>query len=221
MQVNMMSMLFRIALKTSIEVFFTIGSIQVPIQLMSPPIDQCGRTLPSVFIASESEQLDNIELINMSSITPSSSVLFHNLSDVTRECDELDLHTGRMGEEMVYKHLLNKYRDHPSPVIIKWLNQNRETHLPYDILLTKDQKTFYIEVKSTRVVNQHIFPLSINQIETFLQQRENYFIYRVYIDEKKFVILDNIRWRLIQKQQLACLLRIIPISTDQTPSIDH
>ncbi len=59
-----------------------------------------------------------------------------------------------------------------------------------------------------------MFPLSINQIEAFLSYKENYFIYRVYVDEKRFVILDNIRWRLIQKQQLACLLRIIPISSE-------
>jgi hypothetical protein len=131
---------------TFIEIFFTIDSIQV-----IPPIDQCGRTLPSVLIVSEGKQFDNIELINMSSITPSRSMLLHNLSDITRECDELDLHTGRIGEEMVFKYLLNQYRDHPNPVIIKWLNQNRETHLPYDILLTKDRKTFYIEVKSTYI----------------------------------------------------------------------
>jgi hypothetical protein len=112
---------------------------------------------------------------------------------------------------MVYRYLL---RIHPPPVNIKWLNQKMESQLPYDIRLTKNGKTSYIEVKSTRTCDQHTFPLSINQIETFLQQRENYFIYRVYIDEKKIVILDNIRWRLIQKQQLTCLLQILPRSSD-------
>jgi hypothetical protein len=186
--------------------------------LISPAIDPCGRSVPYPFIASESQQLDDIELLDVSSITPSNSVLFENSSDGTGEFEGLDLDTGRIGEQMVYKYLLNKYRDHPNPVTIKWLNQNRETLLPYDILLTKNGKTHYIEVKSTRICNQHIFPLSIHQIETFLQQRENYFIYRVYIDEKRFVILDNIRWRLIQKQQLACFLRIIPISLNETLS---
>ncbi len=198
--------------------FYITDSIQLPIQLlaqdMRPPIENWRRTPASAFIELEDEQFDNIELINMSSITASSSELFQGLSDGTGECDGLDLYTGRIGEQMVYKYLLNEYRNHSDPVTIKWLNQNRESHLPYDILLQQNGKTHYIEVKSTRTYNQHIFPLSINQIETFLQQRENYFIYRVYIDEKKFIILDNIRWRLIQKQQLACLLRIIPISSE-------
>jgi len=59
-----------------------------------------------------------------------------------------------------------------------------------------------------------MFPLSINQIESFLRHKENYFIYRVYIDENQFNILDNIRWRLIEKKQLACFLRILPRSSD-------
>ncbi|CAF5071258.1 unnamed protein product, partial [Rotaria sp. Silwood1] len=165
---------------------------------MNLPTDPCGRTLPFVFSTSEDEEIENIELIHASSITPSNGVLLENLSDGTGEFESFELNTGRIGEEMVYKYLLNEYRDHPNPVIIKWLNQNQETHLPYDISLTKNGKTHYIEVKSTRVNNQHIFPLSINQIETFLKLRENYFIYRVYIGEKKFIILDNIPWRLIK-----------------------
>jgi hypothetical protein len=74
----------------------------------------------------------------------------------------------------------------------------------------------YIEVKSTRTFNQHSFPLSIKQIEAFLQHEENYFIYRVYIDEKKLVILDKVRWRLKHKQQLSCFLTIESPSSYQT-----
>ncbi|CAF2935268.1 unnamed protein product [Rotaria sp. Silwood2] len=159
---------------------------------MNPTMANYGRPLTSAFIESEGEQLNNIELIDVSSITTSNLVLFQSPFDGTGECDDLDLITGRI--ENLYG----------------------ETHRPYDISLTKHGITHYIEVKSTRTYNQHIFPLSINQIETFLKHKENYFIYRVYIDEKKLIILDNIRWRLIQKRQLACLLRIIPIPLDQT-----
>ncbi|CAF1366667.1 unnamed protein product [Rotaria sp. Silwood1] len=183
---------------------------------MNPTLANYGRPLTSAFIESEGEQLNNIEFIDVSSITTSNLVLFQSPFDGTEECDDLDLITGRIGEEMVYEYLLNKYSDQLNLVSIKWENQYRETHQPYDISLTKHGITHYIEVKSTRTYNQHIFPLSINQIETFLKHKENYFIYRVYIDEKKFIILDNIRWRLIQKRQLACLLRIIPIPLDQT-----
>jgi hypothetical protein len=187
-------------------------------QEMNPPMENWRRPLTSTFIESEGEQLNSIELIDVSSITTSNSVLFQSLSNGSGEYEGSDLDTGRIGEQMVYKYLINEYRDHPNPVTIRWENQYKETQLPYDILLSENGKIHYIEVKSTRTYNQHIFPISINQIETFLRCKENYFIYRVYIDEKKFIILDNIRWRLIQKQRLACFLKIIPISLNETLS---
>jgi hypothetical protein len=185
---------------------------------MNPPMENWRKPLTSTFIESEGEQLNSIELIDVSSITTSNSVLFQSLSNGSGEYEGSDLDTGRIGEQMVYKYLINEYRDHPNPVTIRWENQYKETQLPYDILLSENGKIHYIEVKSTRTYNQHIFPISINQIETFLRCKENYFIYRVYIDEKKFIILDNIRWRLIQKQQLGCFLKIIPISLNETLS---
>jgi hypothetical protein len=187
-------------------------------QEMNPPMENWRKPLTSTFIESEGEQLNSIELIDVSSITTSNSALFHSLSNGSGEYEGSDLDTGRIGEQMVYEYLLNEYRDHPNPVNIRWENQYKETQLPYDILLSENGKIHYIEVKSTRTYNQHIFPISINQIETFLRCKENYFIYRVYIDEKKFIILDNIRWRLIQKQQLGCFLKIIPISLNETLS---
>ncbi|CAM4802546.1 unnamed protein product [Rotaria magnacalcarata] len=185
---------------------------QVPIQFMNPPINQYESTLSSVLILSEDEQLDRIELTDVAS----NSVFWENPPG-TEEFECFDLKTGYIGEQMVYNYLMNKYRHHPNPVTIKWLNQTRESNLPYDIILIESGKTHYIEVKSTRTHTQHTFPLSIHQIETFIKQRENYFIYRVYIGENKVAILDNIRWRLIQKQ-LTCFLKILPISSYQTPS---
>ncbi|CAF0964760.1 unnamed protein product [Rotaria sordida] len=124
-------------------------SSSISIQLMNPPTDPFERTLPSIFVVSEDEQIDNIELIDASSITSSNGVLLEHLSDGTGEFEDLDLDIGRIGEKMVYQYLLNKYRDHSNLITIKWSNQNRETHLPYDILLNKNGKTHYIEVKST------------------------------------------------------------------------
>lgn len=157
----------------------------------------------------------NVELIDLSAITSSNSFLFENLSNGTVEFDCTDLTIGRIGEELVYKFLLNAYSNYSGSVNIKWLNEHRESQLPYDILLRLNGNLYYIEVKSTRISNQHLFPISIHQIETFLQLKDNYFIYRVYIDDNKILILDNIRWRLMQ-QHLACFLRIQPNSSYQT-----
>jgi hypothetical protein len=110
--------------------------------------------------------------------------------------------TGRIGEQVVYEYLSYEYRHQSNSVSIKWENDEVESHLPYDILLTKNGKKHYIEVKSTRTNNKNSFQLSINQIEAILKYKEYYFIYRVYLKENKLIILDNVRWRLKSKQQL-------------------
>ncbi len=188
--------------------------IPVPIQEMHPPMENWRVTIPSNFIQSPGEQYSSMELIDIASITTSNSVLFQSPLDGTGDGEVSDLITGRIGEEMVYRHLLNEHRDQLNLVSIVWENQHGESYSPHDISLTINGKTQYIEVKSTRTYNQHMFPLSINQIESFLRHKKNYFIYRVYIDENQFNILDNIRWRLIEKKQLACFLRILPRSSD-------
>lgn len=154
-----------------------------------------------------SEEIIHMELIDLSSITSSNSILSQNLSDITNESN---INTGRIGEKMVYDYLLNKYSQSSTSFALKWLNEQRESYLPYDIIMTLDGKKQYIQVKSTQTRNQHLFPLSINEIEFILRERENYFIYRVYINEKEFIILDNIPWRLRQKEQLSCFLSIMP-----------
>lgn len=180
-----------------------------PIQWSRSSTENWQRTSTVVSIEPEGEEFNHIEVIDISTITSSdSSIVFESSIDGATEKESLE--TGRLGEEMVYKYLS---KQHPHPATVKWLNQSRESQLPYDILLTKNGIIQYIEVKSTRTPNQHIFPLSINQIECLIQKRENYFIYRVYTDEGKIIVLDNVRWRLIAKEQLACFLQIIPKSS--------
>lgn len=184
--------------------------IQTPFQMRV----QGSRSFASVLVDPPAEQFDNVEVIDISTIVSSSgSVVSGNSPNGGRETETSE--TGRIGEEMVYQYLLKEHQETPYAASIKWLNQSRESQLPYDILLTtKNGKTLYIEVKSTRTCDQHVFPLSINQIEFLIQQKENYFIYRVYTDERKIIILDNIRWRLVAKQQLACFLHILPKSSE-------
>ncbi len=156
------------------------------------------RSLSSVGIESDNEQLD---LIDISSISTSATYSMNRTGD-------FDLMTGILGEYIVYQYLLNKYPYQSNSDSIKWENEHEESHLPYDILLIINGNKNYIEVKSTRASNRHSFPLSIHQIEAISEHTENYFIYRVYLDEKKLLILDKIKWRLQHKQHLSCFLTI-------------
>jgi hypothetical protein len=179
-------------------------------------MNKLRKSFSIVGLESADKLFDNIELIDVSSISTSSKYpLFRNGG-----YNDFDLMTGNIGECMVYEYLLDKYRHQSNSVSIKWENEHEESHLPYDILLIENGTKNYIEVKSTRTYNQHSFPLSINQIETILQHTENYFIYRVYIDEEKLIILENIHGRLKHKRHLSCFLTIESPSTCQSVYTD-
>ena len=161
-----------------------------------------NKRIRSLTIESDGESLDNLELIDIPSIPVSSMFLPKKAVDLD------DLTTGREGEYAVYQYLLNKYRSQSNTVLIEWKNEREESHLPYDILLYVKGIKNYIEVKSTRGSDRHSFPLSIQQIDAISEHTENYFIYRVYLDKKKLLILNKIKWRLQHKQHLSCFLTI-------------
>ncbi len=114
---------------------------------------------------------------------------------------------GKIGEQMVYQYLQKKYSSSKSPISIRWENENDESNLPYDISLIKNREKHYIEVKSTRINDENPFQLSINQIESIIQYRQYYHIYRVYTDKKKLIIFNNVQ-QCLQKQHLSCFFII-------------
>jgi Holliday junction resolvase-like predicted endonuclease len=157
---------------------------------------------------SKDENFEDIQVIDLSEIIISSSEPLKGTFNRVEGNGGLNQRIiGDIGEEMVYKYLQKKYSSQTKSVSIKWENEYGESNLPYDILLIKNRKQYYIEVKSTRKNNEHQFPLSINQIEAIFEHQQYYSIYRVYTEKKKLIILDNIR-QWLQKQHLHCLLAI-------------
>jgi hypothetical protein len=159
--------------------------------------------------AANDDDCENIEPIDISEIITFNSPLSN--------CP--DLRTGFYGEKIVYDYLRKLYSSPPNSAYIKWENEYEESNSFYDILLTKNGKKHYIEVKSTRANDQHLFQLSINQIEAILEHK-HYFIYRVYIIKNKLIILNNI-WQRLRKQQLSLSLEIKPQWLNKFIDIDQ
>ena len=164
----------------------------------------------------------HLNLIDLSTISNSSSASIKTPFNRNRSGGhgERDLHTGLTGEQFVYEYLLNKYHQSDS-VAVQWMNMNGEASLPYDFLLIENEIKHYIEVKSTRTINQHTFFLPINQMKAILQHGEYYHIYRVYLKQKKLVILNNIESLLKDRDQLALLLTLNSQSLDSSSFVDE
>ncbi|KAH7647455.1 hypothetical protein FG379_000671 [Cryptosporidium bovis] len=91
---------------------------------------------------------------------------------------------GRKGEELGYHYLLNKYESQvrQGQLVIFWVNENEETGLPYDLLMTftnpengSEGYKIYIEVKSSSNRNKDNFHITSNEWE-FAERHSDYWI---------------------------------------------
>ncbi|CAF4350305.1 unnamed protein product, partial [Rotaria sp. Silwood2] len=87
--------------------------------------------------------------------------------------DVVDSNTGRQGEEIVFRFLQWKHPDE----YVERMNAKQESCLPYDIEIRTINHIELIEVKTTRIHDQHTFQISIGEIECLLANPINYHIY--------------------------------------------
>lgn len=97
---------------------------------------------------------------------------------------------GRWGEEFVFNLFMSEGKLPNGVGIshIEWLNKVQETYLPYDIKITSDSQTeLFIEVKSTKLHDKDLVPISWNEIKFAQNVKKNYLLVRVYSagDEEK------------------------------------
>uniref|UniRef100_A0A1D1YMP8 Putative tRNA threonylcarbamoyladenosine biosynthesis protein Gcp n=2 Tax=Anthurium amnicola TaxID=1678845 RepID=A0A1D1YMP8_9ARAE len=68
--------------------------------------------------------------------------------------------TGRWGEAMAYKYFSAKLNSSP----VKWVNELKETGLPYDLIIGEDgDNVQHIEVKTTTSTNKDWFPITARE----------------------------------------------------------
>lgn len=79
--------------------------------------------------------------------------------------------------------LKRKYQSEISQDLIRieWVNESNESGLPYDIkIIHTNNRTDYIEVKSTTKMNQESFAISFNELNFAQNNPSNFLIYRLY-----------------------------------------
>lgn len=152
-----------------------------------------------------------IRVSNIQDFNISASNILASENNPSSSSVEIDIKTGRNGEDFVFRYLQWKY---PNEEIV-WVNQKTESGLPFDIRLvykTKQRQTELIEVKTTRSNIQNTFQMSIGEIECLLANPDSYSIYRVYHnnDEKlsTITILSQLKVHL-QKKHLAISMTIM------------
>ncbi|KAK7400095.1 hypothetical protein VNO78_11295 [Psophocarpus tetragonolobus] len=80
------------------------------------------------------------------------------------------LATGRLGEFIACKYFVDKV----GKTAVRWVNEDTETGLPYDLVIEEDNNKEYIEVKATRSPRKDWFNISLREWQ-FANDKSNSF----------------------------------------------
>nr|DAD23986.1 TPA_asm: hypothetical protein HUJ06_025449 [Nelumbo nucifera] len=89
--------------------------------------------------------------------------------------------TGRVGELLAFNYLAKKVGKEG----VKWVNEEKETGLPYDIVIGNDEEKEYIEVKATRSSNKDWFTISTREWQFAVDRGEGFSIVHVVLGAPK------------------------------------
>ncbi|XP_040378026.1 protein NO VEIN isoform X2 [Oryza brachyantha] len=111
------------------------------------------------------------------------------------------LQTGRRGEAAAHQYFVDIFGSNN----VRWVNQDSETGLPYDIVIThKEGFTEYVEVKATKYCTKEWFHITSREWQFALEKGDSSSIaYVVFSGTKKarFLILKN-PYKLCQQKSL-------------------
>ncbi|GJX37034.1 histidine kinase-, DNA gyrase B-, and HSP90-like ATPase family protein [Tanacetum coccineum] len=109
--------------------------------------------------------------------------------------------TGREGERAAFNYFSSTLSDKK----VKWVNEAKESGLPYDILVEgKDKSQEYIEVKSTSAAKKDWFYISMNEWKFAVEKGESFIIARVVLSDGKLPKITSYRnpAKLLQSRHL-------------------
>ncbi|RCV11466.1 hypothetical protein SETIT_2G187700v2 [Setaria italica] len=98
--------------------------------------------------------------------------------------------TGRLGESAVHKYFVEKL----GCSSIKWMNEDNESGLLYDISITKADATEYVEVKATSIPNKNRFHITRRELQFAAEKGDSLTIAYVLLskpDKASIVFLKN------------------------------
>ena len=87
------------------------------------------------------------------------------------------MQTGRLGESIAFKYSIGKF----GGTVVKWVNEDSETGLPYDIIVGEENSREYIEVKATKSPTKDWFDISMREWQFAVEKGESFSIAHVVL----------------------------------------
>ncbi|KAL9227092.1 hypothetical protein vseg_002828 [Gypsophila vaccaria] len=136
-----------------------------------PDINDVPESVPTVshLLENQTGQVDDPTQLSMGPFNDLSDIALNTLCpEVDAESGKTELLqrssasqkamlTGRQGEEAAFRY----YTDRADGVVVNWVNKDKETGLPYDIMVGEEESSReYIEVKASRNARKNWFQIS-------------------------------------------------------------
>jgi len=167
------------------------------------PVDETTLTDVDEKPGDAAEEEDNTDTgapcgSELGAVTPGGKAAVRKPSETSR--------TGRLGEVAVHQYLVEQLGANN----VKWVNQESETRLPYDIVITPEGGSAeYVEVKATVTSRKDWFYMSPREWQFALEKGDSFSIAHVLLrgsDEANIVILKNPQKLCQQKVDLSLAL---------------
>ncbi|KAI7727539.1 hypothetical protein M8C21_003843 [Ambrosia artemisiifolia] len=97
--------------------------------------------------------------------------------------------TGRTGELVAFKYFSSKVGEN----CVKWVNEVKESGLPYDIVVEGKDNKEYIEVKATSNARKDWFVITVREWQFAVEKGESFSIARVVLSEGKSAQITTYR----------------------------
>ncbi|CAN6195712.1 unnamed protein product [Urochloa humidicola] len=99
--------------------------------------------------------------------------------------------TGRLGEAAVHEYFVDKL----GAGSVKWMNEENESGLPYDITIRKGDVTEYVEVKATFIPNKNWFHITHRELQFAAEKGDSLTVAYVLLSnpgKANIVLLKNL-----------------------------
>lgn len=155
----------------------------------SPLVTYLNDKIESVNI----EYYEELEIASQTGEEKVSRRVIPRIRDIEK-ANKLFKDTGLKGEELLYKYF-ELQKSNSEIKDFKWMNQSKETGMPYDFEITKlDNSVIFSDAKSTNYKFELPIVLSSGELSFINDNKDKYLIHRLYSinEEPKLRVCDNI-----------------------------
>lgn len=170
-----------------------IGGRKIQVDNTKPEFGNLVEFLNNKIESVNIEYYEELEIASQTGEEKVSRRVIPRIRDIEK-ANKLFKDTGLKGEELLFRYF-ELQKSNSEIKDFKWMNQSKETGMPYDFEITKmDNSVIFSDAKSTSYKFELPIVLSSGELNFINENKDKYLIHRLYSinEEPKLRVCDNI-----------------------------